>query len=68
MKDWNWYGLVAAIIAVSLGATLLIGVGGAVVAGRAISDKGGEVLVGIFAILGGALTAIIATRKNGPPQ
>lgn len=67
----NWYGLIAAIIAGSLGLTLLIGVAGAVWAGRSLGDKGAEVIVGIFTILGAALTAYFAMKKGDkeePPK
>lgn len=68
MNKIDWYGLIAAIIAASLGLTLLIGVTGGVWAGRPLGEKGAEVVVGIFTILGAALTAYFAMRKNEPEK
>lgn len=60
----NWRGLIAAILAGGLALTLVLGVGGAVWQGRALGEKGGEVLVGIFVAMAAAITAYMAT-KNG---
>lgn len=60
----DWRGLIAAILAGALALTLVLGVFGAVWEGRAIGEKGGEVLVGICVAIVAAITAYFTTRNN----
>lgn len=64
---FEWRGLIAAILAAGLSFSLVVGVAGAVWQGRPVTEKGGEVLVGIFVAMAAAVTAYIATtnHRNG---
>lgn len=60
----DWRGLIAAILAGGLAFTLVVGVGGAVWQGRALGEKGGEVLIAICVAAVSAISTYLASRRN----
>lgn len=60
----DYRGVAAVVVAVALGATLVIGIGGVAWSGRPFSDAGGEALVAIGGALVGALAGYLAGRQS----
>lgn len=61
---WEWRGFIAAVLAFGLSLTLVLGVGGAVFQGRALGEKGGEVLVGVLVATVAAISTYFATKNH----
>lgn len=58
----DYRGVVALIIAVSVGGALIVGIGGLAWQGRPLSETGGEALVALGGAMVGALAGYIAGR------
>lgn len=60
----DYRGIVALIIAISVGATLILGIGGLAWWGKPLTEAGGEALVALGGALVGALAGYIAGRQT----
>jgi hypothetical protein len=60
----DYQGIVAIILATSVGLVLVVGTAGIVWQGRSLSDAGGEILVGLGGTLVGGLVGFLAGRQQ----
>jgi hypothetical protein len=65
----DYQGIVAVILAASVGLVLVIGTAGIIWQGRSLSEAGGEILIGLGGTLVGGLVGYLAGRQSdkAPP-
>lgn len=66
-RDPDYRGLAALILAVAIGTTLIVATIGVAMAGRSLSEVGGEAMVALGGAIVGALAGYIAGVKVKEP-
>jgi hypothetical protein len=61
----EWRGIVVTVLAVGLSLTLVVATVGFVLEGRPFSDKGAEVMIAICVATVAAISAYLASTRNG---
>lgn len=63
-RDPDYRGIAALILAISIGATFVVATVSVAIAGRSLSDVGGEALVALGGAIVGALAGYITGRHS----
>lgn len=64
MKDINWRGLIAAILAAGLSLTLVMSIVELLFVDRPMSEKGTEVMVALTVAMVAAISTYLASKNN----